>query len=351
MGKDKRTRQTNEPTPDNIRRYIRILEKIATGKIPSDEDLLFFADMQPSFEGDEQLAELFNQSNIITDKGAYDLALQKITELSLRSPETKEKFLNKIEELQKAKTGQRIVDALNTVVSLADVGTSVNQISEANKAISRSVRPRRPAPLTADPLLQQSIADAQQGTFDSARRIAPAQLALLDNYLADLAQAKTAATGQAGVEAALGQVASMRRGKGSLELAQISDDIRAREQARLDNLLQLKLQENRAINESQSQFYPTDLWNYQQEQQRIGELGAIGRENLRQSFINLGQNVVSPLTDFATRRRMDRLRRNTALADYKFSNDTTAADIANEMDKDELTRELYRLYYDPRIGT
>ena len=130
----------------------------------------------------------------------------------------------------------------------------------------------------------------------------------MDQYLSDLNQAKVASAGQAGTYGALAQVASQRRGRGAQALAPIIDDIKAREQGRLDNLTGMKIGENQAIQQSNAQYYPNDLYQYQLEQQAAGQLGSQGRSNLFQSLANFGNDAVPVAANFATKRRFDGIR-------------------------------------------
>lgn len=291
---------------EQLKRYFRIFDDVMVrGKSPSKEDLKFFSEF--STQIDEDVLNQVQESSDFSKDTDFQAAIDQFKRV-ITSPEAKSNFLDKAQQLATEANTGKAVTAANIGLGLAELATSMNQIKAADKAVARSRRPARPTPLTADPLLQQQIADAQQGTFDAARRVAPAQQAIMDQYLSDLNQAQVASAGQAGTYGALAQVASNRRGRNNLQLAPIIDEIRAREQGRLDNLTGMKLAENQAIQQSQAQFYPQDLRQYQMEQEAAASLGATGRQNLMGSLARFGNDVVPVAANFATRRRFDNIR-------------------------------------------
>lgn len=294
-------------TPEE-KRYAKILKDIIGGKGIGKKDEAFFTDYTNKV--DDTVLNKIKSSDEFKDYTGEDIdkALNDGYLQLSQSPEYKEKLLDFAQKTEQGKIAGQIRGALNLALSAGDIAMSSKQIREGEKDARNSRRPNRPSVLKADPLLAQAIEEARQGTFDTARRLAPAQQAILDNYLSDLNVARTASTGQAGTYGALGQAASNRRGRANLQLGAMADDVRAREQGRLDNLIGLKQQENQAIQQSAAQYYPTDIQQYQNEQQAAGALEATGRQNMRNSLLNLGQQVPDIASQLATKRRFDRLR-------------------------------------------
>lgn len=299
---------------NNDQKWFDIFRKIRSNQEPTEAELKFYIENLPSVD-EARLKELVDKQNSTEDGKKMPLSQTEATELltlmgqkALTLPSTKQLYLDKAKEIEKTNLGNKIAQGVSLALAGADIVSSTQQVKTARQLARQSRRPQQAAPLTQDPLLKQAIFEAQQGQFDTAKRLAPAQLAILDQYLSDINQARTASTGQAGTYGSLAQVASTRRGRNLQQLTPMADDIRAREQGRLDNLLQMRLGENQAIQQSQAQYYPTDVNAYLQEQQAIGQLGATGQQNLRGSLANLGGQIVQPVADAATRRKYDRLR-------------------------------------------
>ena len=298
-------------------KYYAIIQKVLNGEEPTAEEYKTFIEFLPKID-DSKLAELQAKSKLKNPDGSVlTLSPEETTQLftlmsqkAMSSPSAKAAYLKQAENIAKSNIGNKITNVLNTAIATGDIIASTNQVKQARKLARQSRRPERAPALTRDPLLKQALFEAQQGNFDAAKRLAPAQQEILNNYLSDLNVAKTASTGQAGTYGALGQVASTRRARASQGLVPLADEVTRANQSRLDNLLQMRLGENQAIQQSQAANYPTDMLNYRAEQEAIGALGSQGRENLRQSAINFGQQLPETISSIATKRRFDRLRAN-----------------------------------------
>jgi len=275
------------PTPsEKLRRYLKINRAIASGRVISKEDYGYFRDFVMS---SEELMDGFRDSPEYANLSPEERQLQESSLQLFQNPEYRQGLVDVLENSAKSQRTEKTTGFINAALSGLDVATSIAQINLGKQASDKLQRPSRPAPLTAEPRLKQELSEASRGRFDSVRALAPAQLALLDNYLSDLNTAKTVSGGQASTYGALGQVASTRRAKGAQGLVPIADEIRRSQDARYDSLLGLKLQENQAINQSQGQYYPTDLYQYGREAQAAASLGATGRSNLRESLGAVGQ--------------------------------------------------------------
>ncbi len=318
-------------------RYAKILRDIQSGKGLSKADQDFFINYTQKV--DTAALEKIKNKEGWTDEDV-NTYIGEALKLS-STPENKEKLLELAEKSEKGQLAATITSALNTGLAAFDLTQSNKQIKASDRALRRLRRPSAPAPLTADPKLEQALAEAQQGTFDAYRRLAPAQQQILDSYLSDLDSARTASTGQAGTYGALSQVASTRRGRRGQELVPLLDDVRAREQARYDGLLGMKLGENQAIQNSQAQNYPYDLYQYNNELQMAGDLGATGRSNFRTALTNLGSQVPSAVSDQIVSRRFDNIREQALASGVS----EDVADLAVEADRNLLYNDPYSPAY------
>ena len=334
-----------------LKRYISILNKIRNNEIPSKEEKEFFASYTPDTDSESFRSEI--EALGMTGDDASD-AIAGATEIGLADPDTKKLYLDHVKKLQKGKIAKQARTAINTALAVGDVITSTQQIRAANRAARRSQRPQRPAPLTEEPLLNQAIQEAAQGNFDIARRLAPAQQVIVDQYLSDMNTARVASTGQAGTFGALGQVASMRRGRGAQQLAAMANEIDITNRARQDQLLGMKLAQNQAIQQSQAQYYPTDLSQYGLDQQVAADLGATGRANLRGAVTNLAQGVPDAIAN------LRRQKIAAAMSQYGPEAEQAATTIDdkvaytpqpmwNDMSSPKFLEQLYTGYFPKRL--
>ena len=309
---------------NELKRYFDIARRLSDGKEVLSEDIEFFLSYTP--EVDEAKMRKLVEGG---DFSSFEEAQAAITEAAraLQStPEYKESVLQIAQDAEGKRLTEKFAQGVNIVLAGSDIATSINQISQANKAAKRSKRPARPSIPRRDLMLQQALRSAEEGTFDTQRALAPVQQEIQDQYLADVQNAKTASTGQAGAYGAYRQIAANRRNRAAMQLAPIADQIRAREQARYDNLLNMRAQETQNMFENQASLYPYDLQQYQNEQNRIDRVGALGRYNLRGSLYNLGNQAAGFAGSEAARRRFERLRNRALIAGVD-------PDIAEQADK------------------
>lgn len=295
------------PKNINYQQYLRIIRKARARQPLTSKELAYVVEFKQDVDTGAldkvKDTEAFKKLSPEEQADLSQQALDSSVALLFQDPTYKNEIIDLAKEVEKGKTSEKIATGLNIALAGTDILTSIGQVKSADQATRRSRRPSHPAPLTPSPELANAITQAQSGNYDAVRALAPAQLALLDNYLSDLNVAKTASTGQAGTYGALGQVASNRRNRGAVELAPVGDAITARNQSRLDNLLGMKLNENANIQQSQSQFYPQELNQYQLEQQAAGQLGSTGRTNLRESLTGLGQFLPQTIAEISTNNR------------------------------------------------
>ncbi len=345
------------PTSPDFNRYLRIRNKIAAKNTDlTTADYEFFANF--SQEVDQTAINKYldtaefkklspEEQTAISNEAALSSNL-----LLLQQPEYKQQMLDLARKSEQGKLSRGLDAALKVALAGFNAASSIGQIRQGDQAAEDLVQPGRPAQLTADPALKAALRDAQEGDYGAARALAPAQLAILDSYLSDLNRAQTVSGGQSGVYGALGQVASTSRARRGLELAPIGDEIRRAGQSRYDNLLGQKLQENRAIQESQSRFYPLDVEQYNAEAGAAGELGSAGRLNLRTALGSLGNNLPQVIADMSTRRRFgdiynqaiaygEKNARTMAEADMKMRRPDVAS--APAYNRDQYIEQLYEL--------
>lgn len=316
-----------------MERYLRILRALRAGKDVSKADISYFAGYQQDFDEttyDKLKAKMATEDGLknLTDAD-FDTFLNEARKM-LTTDKYKEDVLDLAKQAEQGKLAQNITTGLNTLLAAGDIMVSGRQIAQANKLGKQATRPSRPSPLQRDQLLSQALSGA--AVTDPSRALAPAKLAIQDQYLTDLDTAKTASTGQAGAYGAYAQVAADRRDKANLGLVPIADQVRRQNEARYDNLLAMRLGENRAINASESQFYPQDMYQYGLDRQAAAELGQIGRSNLRSSLTGLAAQIPGTLSRYAANRKYEDIynqmssygARNAQIASDAFrDNDTT----------------------------
>jgi hypothetical protein len=295
---------------EKLRRYFEIVKRINEGQEVSSGDLEFFLTESPEID-DSKMQEF-----IAADKNATfeqtQAALIEATRKLQTAPEYKDKLLKIATDAKGQKLSDKLATGINLVLGGVDIANSIGQIQDSKRAASKSKRPARPAIPQKSVLLQQALRQAQEGTMDAGRALLPIQAQIQDQYQNDIANAKTASTGQAGNFGAYAQLAADRRNRAALQMAPIQDDIRAREQARYDSLLGMDINENQQMFNNQNSLYNQDLYQYNQDQRAIAELGSVGRENLRGSLYNFGSQLPNAIGNYYSQRKYRNLRNQAA---------------------------------------
>jgi hypothetical protein len=282
------------PRDKDLEKYLRIVERLRAGKPVSKEEMKHFTSYSQDVD-EVKLAKI--RTKLSSSEGLKNLTDQDVSDYideakkALTSDTYKDQTLELAKDAQEGRTSDKVAQGLNTVLAGIDIGTSINQINQGKKLAAGNVRPNRPLAPGRDPYLAQALNQAQLGTMDQSKALAPAQLQILDQYLSDLNNAKTASAGQAGIYGALGQEAANRRNRASLDLVPLADQIKAREQGRYGDLLQMRQNETQNNFQNQAQFYPSDLAQYNLTNQMAGNLSSQGRVNLRNSLANAGQSI------------------------------------------------------------
>lgn len=241
-------------------------------------------------EQDEVLALLSDTEKAEKTREALGLdSIEEVTSLfpSLLGQATNgESYLARLEKkMQRGELTEKLSGAFNTLVGLTQLGVSANQINKSNKDLGVLNPPGTPSIPQEDPALSNAIYEAGRGTFDAGRAASVAKRQIRNNRLVDEAQARQIAGGQAGIYGALNQASALRTNRGYAELTPMIDSIRAREQARLDNLLQMRQQNRQTDFNNRMSIYDQANQNYRNDMNAAGQLGQAGRENL---FTSLG---------------------------------------------------------------
>ncbi len=318
------------PKDKNLEKYLRIVERLRNGRPVSKEELKHFA----SYSQDINEGKLAKIKDKLATSGLKGLSDQDVSDYideakkALSTDTYKDQTLDLAKDAEQGRISDKVTKGLSTALAIGDIGTSIAQINQGQRLASQSQVPGRPPVPGRDPALAQALNQAQQGSMDASKAIAPAQLQILDQYLSDINNAKSVSGGQAGVYGALGQEAANRRNRSSLDLVPLADQIKAREQGRYNDLLGMRQNELQNNFQNSAQFYPQDLAQYNLNQQTAGHLQATGRENLRNSIANVGQSIPEVVSRLQTDSKYGRLYNQIAATHGK-----TAADASVYADK------------------
>lgn len=186
---------------------------------------------------------------------------------------------------------KRYKPIFNAIQSGIDIGTSISQIKNADKAIKALAKPAVPAVPGLDPALDASIQSIRPDAA-AQRALLPAEALLREQRMADLMQAQQTSGGQAAAYSTLGNIASQRASRAASQLIPLTDQVRAREQARLDNLLGLRANIGQQNFVNAAGLYRTSLDQYNTELGAAGALGQAGRLNLRNTMASFPENFI-----------------------------------------------------------
>jgi hypothetical protein len=240
--------------------------------------------------------KLMRAANYLKKGGKFGMAsaeeISNIFNIAVQGASNKESFLDRLERRQKrGELAEELSAGFNVIKDLAGLGASMGQIRQSNRTLRGLRRPGLPTPPTEDPELQNAIYNAQQGTMNAARQVQPMVEGLNQQYAQDLGLARDISGGQASTYGALGQLASLRRSRGLAETAPLVDNIRAREQARLDNLLARRQGFRQQDFQNRLGLGELALNQYNQDIGAAGIQGQIGREHLFNTMGNLADDL------------------------------------------------------------
>lgn len=347
---------------DPLKRYFSVAQQLRSNQEVNDKDIEFFLSYSPKID-QEKLNKLVKNGNAVSVEDAKSALLEAGRALQ-SSPDYKNKTLQIAQEAAKGRLSADLATGINLVLAGSDIAQSVQQIQASNRGLAASRKPSRPVAPRRDQMLADALRQSQEGTMNAGRALAPVQANIADQYQADITNARTAATGQAGAFGSYAQLAANRRNRSAMELAPLQDQIRRQDQARTDELLGMRQAETQQIFENDARFYPQDMYQYNLEQNAAASLGATGRENLRNSLYGFGQQVAPVVADYYTERKYRDLR-NRAAAAYGPDFAETAVNARQYLDdqwnprkgpaiadywvEDPMTRSSSRSRYTPTI--
>jgi hypothetical protein len=288
-----------------LKQYLNVLQRVRSGKKVSKEELEFFTEYTP--EVDDSKMQALVASGDFSDPQQVQQALQEASIALQSSPEYKDKMIQLAADSQGREVSEKIGQGLNLLLGANYIAQSVKQINESKSQLAKSKRPSRPVVPQRDLYLQQALRSAQEGGQDAAKALAPVQAQIQDQYLTDQANATTASTGQAGAYGAYSQLAANRRNRAAMNLAPIQDEIRRGQQNRYDQLLGMRLDETQNMFQNQASLYPTELQQYQYEQNAAVSLGAQGRENLNASLYGMASQLPNMVGNEYSKRKYQNL--------------------------------------------
>jgi len=330
-----------------MQRYLEILRALRGGRDVSQEDIKYFASFHQDFDAgqyEKLKGKLASEEGLksMTDED-FDSYVNEARKM-LTTGKYKEDVIDIAKQAEAGKVAAKVTTGLNTLLAGTDIAISLGQIGKANQQLAGIKRPARPAVLQRDQDLAQALQEAHRGTLDQSAALQPARLANLDTYKADLAQGAIASEGQPGAYGAYGQAAAGRMYRANAELVPLGNEIKRQEQGRYDQLLGMRQQEGQAINQSQSQFYPQDLYQYGIDRQAAASLGQTGRSNLRDSLTGLAAQVPAIGQEFSNRRYDDIYNQMSA---YGHEHAQTAADAWKDLNDIHQSNQGYQ-YGPPR---
>jgi len=279
---------------------------MATPKKMTDEEIkTLIKDIQagkvdPANLTQDQLSDLTRKTTdfnfmrgIKNDLGVADM--QETNALLTSYMEQAKSFPSYIQMLEDKKNRgeltERLSSGLNTLLNLSKVAVSASQIRKSNDQLSRLNRPALPSTPGEDPALREALYKAGQGTFDAARAAQVSEGKILNQRRAADQAIRQASRGQggqfqAGMQAnALGAMGAMG------ELTPMIDTIRAREQARYDELLGMRGRERQMDFRNRMSLFDVANENVNIDRASANMLGQAGRENLFSSLQGLGDNL------------------------------------------------------------
>ena len=292
------------------------IKKILEGKLKSYTfTAKEFDELIAATGDDKRLAETAKKLGL----SSVDEAMAMLPEILAGAANGENYFARLERRMKRGELAEDLQAGFNTINSLAQLGISSGQIKRSNNALGALSRPGLPTTPREDEALSNAIYGAQQGTFDAARAVAPVRQGIEDAYTSDLQTARQASGGQSGTFGALAQTANLRKMRGYGEMAPLIDSIRAREQARLDNLLAMRQEGRQQDFRNRMSIYDRSNQNYTDDVAAASELGLAGRENMQTALGNFGQAASvlgskygsQPMPEMNIRNMFSRKIRNT----------------------------------------
>lgn len=268
-----------------------ILEKQNSGQTISKEEVDYLISaLGKAVAGKVPTGEKYSSYNEMM------LSLTSALDSVRNTPEGQAQIRDAVAGRKEQRFIKRYSPFFDAILAGGDVMSSLSQIQSSKNAIRDLKRPSMPSIPGMDPMLDNAIRNAELGTMDAARAAAPAMQQLQDQYGQDMALAKSVGGGQASTVGALGQIAAMRRARGAANLVPLVDSVRAREQGRVDNLMQMRLNQRQQNYYNRVRQAQLNLDQYNQDVDVVGKLGSAARTNLRnsaQALLNQAPRVMA----------------------------------------------------------
>jgi hypothetical protein len=225
--------------------------------------------------------------------GSTEELIQQMSQI-LNSADNSQNYFARLErKMKRGEVTEELATGLNALRDLTQFGIGAGQAAQSDRALSRLRRPNAPTTPMRDPYLDQAISGAQLGTMDAARQIEPARQELQRGFYSDLAAARGAVGGQGAAYGALAQNAALRRNRAIGELAPIMDNIRGRQQSRVDELMARRQAMRQQDFSNRLQLYDYENQAYNQDVGAAAELGLAGRENMYGALGNLPDSIAA----------------------------------------------------------
>lgn len=187
-----------------------------------------------------------------------------------------------------AKTIQGLTGIAEGATDLARIGIAYDQIRTARQA--NTAPPAIPTPPPPSQQLSEQLFEAQRRAGDVGYAVNPAVEQLNLAYTQGLGQAQAASGGQASNYQAYANLLNQQRMQAALGLVPLAQQARMDNQAQVNQLLGLQLQQQQNQFQNQMVAAQPQIDQYNLQQQAIGALGSQGRTNLF--------DVVSRLPDY-----------------------------------------------------
>lgn len=225
--------------------------------------------------------------------------LAEVQRLSNASPQAAVLAAQRLSTEQAALNDPKNIALLKTLLSVGGVMASLSQIAKSNIARRGLIPPGIPGAPGVDQGLNQQIFNAQLGSMNAGRAKAAADVGINDAYNQAVQSATNTAAGQSGMRQALINKANLNKMRANAELIPGLDAIRAREEARADQLIGHRADLAQSQYGQQLQATGMALDQYNKNSAAIGALGAIGHENLFSQLQGMPENLVGGLHRFA----------------------------------------------------
>lgn len=187
----------------------------------------------------------------------------------------------------------------NAILAGADITTSLNQIAKSNKALASIVQPSIAQSPGIPAELNSQLQKAQsEGGIEAQRAIAPAKAAIDEQYNASKNLASQISGGQGAAYQAAVQAAALQKMRAAAGLPAIQDSVMARYQQMANQLATAKGQLGQQDFGNRLFASQLALDQYNKQMQAAGQLGSVGRLNLRNSLQGLANVIPSVAGQF-----------------------------------------------------